>query len=89
MTHCLAGNVDQGLVFCSDSRNNAGLDNISTYSRMQPFARPEERIFVLLSAGNLPGAGRIAPRKNPPGNTPTPGIATYNKKLMLSINVLS
>lgn len=53
MTYCLAINVDQGLVFCSDSRTNAGTDNVSTYSKMHAFSWPGEREFVLLSAGNL------------------------------------
>ena len=53
MTYCIAINTDQGLVFCSDSRTNGGLDNISVYSKMHTFVWPDERTFVLLSAGNL------------------------------------
>jgi putative proteasome-type protease len=53
MTYCVAIHVDQGLVFCSDSRTNAGIDNVSTYSKMHTFAWPGERFFCLLSAGNL------------------------------------
>ena len=53
MTYCVAINTDQGLVFCSDSRTNAGFDNISIYSKMHTFVWPGERTFVLLSAGNL------------------------------------
>jgi len=53
MTYCVAINVDQGLVFCSDSRTNAGMDNVGTYSKMHTYAWPGDRSFVLLSAGNL------------------------------------
>jgi putative proteasome-type protease len=53
MTYCLAINLKQGLVFCSDSRTNAGMDNVSTYSKMHTFVWPGDRVFVLLSAGNL------------------------------------
>lgn len=53
MTYCLAINVNDGLVLCSDSRTNAGTDNVSVYSKMHTFAWPGERFFVLLSAGNL------------------------------------
>lgn len=53
MTYCLAINVDDGLVFCSDSRTSAGVDNISTYSKLHTFVWPGDRVFVLLSAGNL------------------------------------
>jgi len=53
MTYCVAINTDQGLVFCSDSRTNGGLDNVSVYSKMHTFVWPGERTFALLSSGNL------------------------------------
>lgn len=53
MTYCLAIKVDQGLVFASDSRTNAGMDHVSTYRKMHIFQRPGERVFVMLSVGNL------------------------------------
>jgi putative proteasome-type protease len=53
MTYCVAIRVDDGLVFVSDSRTNAGVDHISTYSKMFPFGREGERSFVVLTAGNL------------------------------------
>ena len=52
MTYCLAIHLDDGLVLASDSRTNAGVDHISTYSKMNVFTLPG-RIFVLLSSGNL------------------------------------
>ena len=53
MTYCLAIKVNSGMVFASDSRTNAGMDHINTYSKMYAFGMPGERCFVLLSAGNL------------------------------------
>ncbi len=53
MTYCVAISTNEGLVFCSDSRTNAGPDMISTYSKMHLFNLSPERIFVVLSAGNL------------------------------------
>ena len=53
MTYCLAIAVDAGMVFCSDSRTNAGIDQISTYGKMFRFGIDGERQFVILSAGNL------------------------------------
>ena len=53
MTYCLAIKLDSGLVFASDSRTNAGMDQISSYSKMYAFTSGEDRAFVLLSAGNL------------------------------------
>ena len=43
----------EGLVFLSDTRTNAGVDNVSTFSKMHVVQTPEERVLVMLSAGNL------------------------------------
>ncbi len=53
MTYCVAVKLDAGLVFLSDSRTNAGLDQISTFRKMMIYERPGDRFMVLLSAGNL------------------------------------
>lgn len=53
MTYCLAIRVNDGLVFASDSRTNAGVDYVSTYSKMFVFGVPGERLLVLLASGNL------------------------------------
>jgi len=53
MTYCVGIRLDAGLVFMSDSRTNAGLDQISTYRKMMIYERPGDRFMVLLSAGNL------------------------------------
>ncbi|MGD8567576.1 MAG: proteasome-type protease [Gammaproteobacteria bacterium] len=53
MTYCLAIKVNSGLVFASDSRTNAGVDYVSTFSKMHVFHWAEDRLFVLLTAGNL------------------------------------
>jgi putative proteasome-type protease len=53
MTYCVGMLVDTGLVMLSDSRTNAGVDQINTFRKMATFQRPDDRILVLLSAGNL------------------------------------
>lgn len=53
MTYCLAATVKDGLVFVSDSRTNAGIDQLGTFSKMHPFTDIPGRFFTLLSAGNL------------------------------------
>jgi putative proteasome-type protease len=45
--------LDEGLVFLSDTRTNAGLDNISTYRKLHLFRPAADRLLVLQSAGNL------------------------------------
>jgi putative proteasome-type protease len=53
MTYCVGVQVDEGLMFLSDSRTNAGVDQVSTFRKMTFFEMPGERVLVLLSAGNL------------------------------------
>ena len=53
MTYCVGIKLDVGLVFMSDSRTNAGLDQISTYRKMMVYEKPGDRFMVMLSAGNL------------------------------------
>jgi putative proteasome-type protease len=53
VTYCVGTLLDDGLVFLSDSRTNAGVDNISTFRKMTVVERPGDRVLVLLTAGNL------------------------------------
>jgi len=53
MTYCVAALVEEGIVFASDSRTSAGFDNIATFSKMNVFEIPGERVVVILSSGNL------------------------------------
>ncbi len=53
MTYCVGIRLDEGLVFLSDSRTNAGVDQISTFRKMLVFERPGDRVLVLMTSGNL------------------------------------
>ncbi|MFO0105350.1 MAG: 20S proteasome subunit A/B [Cyanobium sp.] len=53
MTYCVGYWLEEGLVLASDSRTNAGVDYISTYSKMHVFQPGPDRLFVLLAAGSL------------------------------------
>ncbi|MEY4764892.1 MAG: hypothetical protein RI907_1565 [Pseudomonadota bacterium] len=53
MTYCVAMRLNAGLVFLSDSRTNAGMDQISTFRKMTVYEQAGDRVLVLLSAGNL------------------------------------
>ena len=53
MTYCVGFSLDKGLVFASDSRTNAGVDYVTTYSKMHLFTPAPDRLFVIMSAGNL------------------------------------
>lgn len=62
MTYCLAIALEEGLVFCSDSRTNAGPDRVSTYSKMHRFSVPYDRSLVVLTAGNLATCQKVIAR---------------------------
>jgi putative proteasome-type protease len=53
MTYCVAMALDAGMIFASDSRTNAGMDQVARFSKMRVFARPGDRVVVMLSSGNL------------------------------------
>ncbi len=53
MTYCLGIVTKHGLVMASDSRTNAGYDQVNTVKKMHTFALPGERVFVLLASGSL------------------------------------
>ncbi len=53
MTYCVATMIDAGIVFASDSRTNAGVDNISTFRKMKIFERTGDRTLVIVNSGNL------------------------------------
>jgi len=62
MTYCVGFLLEGGLVFASDSRTNAGVDYISSYSKMHVFQPAPDRLFVLLTAGNLATAQAVINR---------------------------
>lgn len=53
MTYCLGIRTREGLVLASDSRTNAGYDQVNVCRKMHTFVQPGERVFVLLSSGSL------------------------------------
>lgn len=53
MTYCVAIKVDEGIVFASDSRTNAGVDYVRTYSKMNTYTWSGDRTLVILTSGNL------------------------------------
>ena len=59
MTYCIGVMLDQGMIFASDSRTNAGVDNVAKFCKMTVFERRRDRVIVLLSSGNLAGTQAV------------------------------
>jgi putative proteasome-type protease len=53
MTYCVGVKLEDGLIFASDSRTHAGVDNFASFCKMSVFERAADRVLVLLSSGGL------------------------------------
>ncbi len=53
MTYCVGMLIDKGIVLMSDTRTNAGVDNVSTFRKMFHWEVADDRIITLMTAGNL------------------------------------
>ena len=53
MSYCVGILTKFGLAFMSDTRTNAGLDDLSQFKKLFTWGRSDDRLFTLLSAGNL------------------------------------
>lgn len=59
MTYCVGVLLRDGLVFASDSRTHAGVDNFATFCKLTVFEKPGDRVIVMLSSGGLAGTQAI------------------------------
>ena len=59
VTYCVGVMLDKGMIFASDSRTHAGVDNFAKFCKMTVFERPGDRVIVLLSSGNLAGTQAV------------------------------
>ena len=59
MTYCVGILLKDGIVFASDSRTNAGVDNFATFCKMTVFEQPGDRVITLLSSGSLAGTQAV------------------------------
>lgn len=75
MTYCVAIKVNEGLVMAADTRTAAGVDDVRTYNKMHTFEFPGDRVFVVLSAGNLATTQHVLAQAQRDLNDPT---ATVN-----------
>lgn len=62
MTYCVGMVLDEGLVFASDSRTNAGVDHVSTFCKMTVIEAPGQGVIVMLNSGNLATTQQVVSR---------------------------
>jgi len=86
MTYCVGILLDEGMVFASDSRTNAGVDNFATFCKMTVFERPGDRVLVLLSSGNLAGTQAVVSVLRQRAGTDGPNL--WNARTLFDVATL-
>ena len=88
MTYCTGLLLDEGMVFASDSRTNAGLDNIATFCKMTVFERAGDRVIVLLSSGNLAGTQAVISVLRQRGDAESASPNLWNARTLFDVTAL-
>jgi putative proteasome-type protease len=87
MTYCVGVLLDHGIVFASDSRTHAGVDNFAAFCKMTVFERAGDRMFVLLSSGNLAGTQAIISLLRQRGDEAPPNLWTARTMFDMAVLV--
>ncbi len=85
MTYCVGVLLEEGMIFASDSRTNAGLDNIAKFSKMTVLQRAGDRVIVLLSSGNLAGTQAVIGLLNRHCANDNTATSVWNAKTMYDV----
>src|SRR5512141_366318 len=88
MTYCIGVMLDEGLVFASDSRTHAGVDNFAKFCKMTVFERSGERVIVLLSSGNLAGTQAVIGTLNKRCAAGDATASLWNARTMFDVAML-
>jgi putative proteasome-type protease len=87
MTYCVGVLLEQGLIFASDSRTHAGVDNFASFCKMTVFERSGDRVIVLLSSGNLAGTQAVINIVRQRGERTTGEPNIWNARTMFDVAV--
>ena len=88
MTYCIGVLLDQGIIFASDSRTHAGVDNFAKFCKMTVFDRRGDRVIVLLSSGNLAGTQAVIGVLNQRCAAGDAAPNLWNAKTMFDVAIL-
>jgi putative proteasome-type protease len=88
MTYCVGVLLEKGLIFASDSRTNAGVDNIASFCKMTTFEREGDRVIVLLSSGNLAGTQAVITTLRQRGDDPHAQPNIWTARTMFDVAVI-
>ncbi len=88
MTYCVGVILNEGMIFASDSRTHAGVDNYAKFCKMTVFERVGVRAIVLLSSGNLAGTQAVISVLKQRGDAKGNAINLWNAETMFDVAVL-
>lgn len=88
MTYCVGLRLDSGILFASDSRTNAGVDHIATFGKMKLFEHANERLIVVLTAGNLSVTQSVLNILEQHRHADQPGPTIWSASSMYDVAVL-
>jgi putative proteasome-type protease len=80
--------LDKGLIFASDSRTHAGVDNFAKFCKMTVFERVDDRVLVLLSSGNLAGTQAVVSVLKQRASAPGEGHNLWNVQSMFDAAIV-
>jgi putative proteasome-type protease len=88
VTYCVGVLLNDGLIFASDSRTHAGVDNFAKFCKLTVFERPGDRVIVMLSSGGLAGTQAIVSvlKQRCEATDGTPNL--WNARTMFDVAVL-
>lgn len=85
MTYCVGVLLDEGMIFASDSRTHAGVDDFAKFCKMTVFERPGDRVIVLLSSGNLAGTQAVISVLKQRGDAEDHAPSLWNARTMFDV----
>jgi putative proteasome-type protease len=85
MTYCVGMMLDEGMIFASDSRTHAGVDNFAKFCKMTVFERVADRVLVLLSSGDLAGTQAVISVLRQRGEVDGAALNLWNARTMFDV----
>jgi putative proteasome-type protease len=77
--------LEAGMIFASDTRTNAGVDQVSRFSKMRTFVAPGDRVIVMLSSGNLSVTQNAINTLEQRARAPDSGLTLWSATSMFEI----
>ncbi|QNT70811.1 peptidase [Defluviicoccus vanus] len=85
MTYCVGVILDAGMIFASDSRTHAEVDDFAKFCKMTVFERAGDRVIVLLSSGSLAGTQAVISLLKQRADAAGDALTLWNAQTMFDV----